>query len=73
MTDPTRRHRRYAMSAPFILINEYTIAPGKTGEFLEGFQKIADIAEAHEPELLYFAEHVSEDGGQGSLPLCPPV
>lgn len=54
------------MSAPFILINEYTIEPGKTDEFLARFRKIADTAEAHEPELLYFAEHISEDGTQGS-------
>ena len=54
------------MSTPFILINEYSIEPGKTGQFLEGFRKIADVAQAHEPELLYFAEHISEDGTQGS-------
>ena len=54
------------MSAPFILINEYTIEPGKTEAFLEAFQEIADLAQANEPELLYFAEHLSEDGTQGS-------
>ena len=54
------------MSAPFILINEYTIEPGKTDEFLARFRTIADTAEAHEPDLLYFAEHISEDGTQGS-------
>ena len=54
------------MGAPFILVNEYAIQPDKTGEFLEAFRAIVDIAEAHEPELLYFAEHLSEDGTQGS-------
>ena len=54
------------MSEPFILINEYAIKPGKTDEFLDKFRKIADTAEAHEPELLYFAEHVSADGTHGS-------
>ena len=54
------------MSTPFIVVNEYTIEPGKTDEFLAGFRKIAETAQANEPDLLYFAEHISEDGTQGS-------
>ena len=54
------------MSAPLILINEYAIEPGKTEAFLEAFREIADIAHANEPDLLYFAEHLSEDGTRGS-------
>ncbi len=54
------------MSAPFILINEYAIEPGRTDEFLQEFRAVAKIAEDREPELLYFAEHISEDGTQGS-------
>lgn len=54
------------MTGPFILISDYTIRPDETDEFLTGFKEIADIAQADEPRLLYFAEHLSEDGTQGS-------
>jgi hypothetical protein len=54
------------MTAPFILISDYSIQPGKQDEFLQGFKEIADLADAGEPRLLCFAEHLSEDGTQGS-------
>lgn len=54
------------MSGPFILISDYTIRPDDKDAFLTGFREIADIARADEPRLLYFAEHISDDGTGGS-------
>lgn len=52
------------MAEPFIFINSYTVKPGKEEEYREAFQRVADIVEAQEPKMLYFAEHVSEDGSE---------
>ncbi len=35
-------------------------------EYKERFQAVADIVEAEEPKMLYFAEHVSEDGSENT-------
>lgn len=54
------------MAEPFIFINTYTIKPGKEEEYLQRFQEVVDIVRAQEPKMLYFAEHVSEDGSEAT-------
>lgn len=54
------------MAEPFIFINTYKFKPGKEEEYRAAFQEVADIVEAQEPKMLYFAEHVSEDGSQAT-------
>lgn len=54
------------MAEPFIFINTYKFKPGKEEAYRAAFQEVADIVEAQEPKMLYFAEHVSEDGSQAT-------
>jgi quinol monooxygenase YgiN len=54
------------MADPFIFINTYAIRPGKEDEYRKRFQEVADIVEAEEPRMLYFAHHESEDGATGT-------
>jgi quinol monooxygenase YgiN len=54
------------MAEPFIFINSYKLKPGKAQEYTEAFQEVVDIVEAKEPEMLYFAHHVSEDGAEAT-------
>lgn len=54
------------MAEPFIFINTYKFKPGKEEEYRAAFEEVADIVEAQEPKMLYFAEHVSEDGSQAT-------
>jgi hypothetical protein len=54
------------MAEPFIFINTYKVKPGKEEEYRAAFQEVADIVEAQEPKMLYFAEHVTEDGSQAT-------
>lgn len=54
------------MAEPFIFINTYKFKPGKEEEYRAAFQEVADIVEAQEPKMLYFAEHASEDGSQAT-------
>lgn len=49
------------MTKPFIFVNTYTIKPGKTEEYWKKFQDVADLVEAKEPRMLYFAGHTNED------------
>lgn len=50
------------MPEPFIFISTYTLLPGKEDEYRDAFAEVARIVEEQEPRMLYFAEHVSEDG-----------
>lgn len=50
------------MPEPFIFINSYRPLPGKEDEYREAFKEVSRIVEEQEPRMLYFAEHVSEDG-----------
>jgi quinol monooxygenase YgiN len=52
------------MSKPFIFINTYAIRPGKEEEYKKAFQEVAQLVEAEEPQMLYFACHVSENGDE---------
>lgn len=52
------------MAEPFIFINSYQVKEGKEEEYKQAFQRVADIVETQEPKMLYFAEHVSEDGAE---------
>jgi len=52
------------MADPFIFISSYTIKPGRKDEYLERFRAVKDIVESEEPRMLYFGEHVSEDGSE---------
>ncbi|MEX0698847.1 MAG: antibiotic biosynthesis monooxygenase [Acidimicrobiia bacterium] len=52
------------MAEPFIFINTYRIKPGKEAEYRKGFEEVVDIVRAEEPKMLYFAEHISEDGSE---------
>lgn len=52
------------MAEPFILINSYKVKPGKGEEYQERFSRVAELVEAEEPKMLYFAAHVSEDGSE---------
>ena len=54
------------MAEPFIFINTYTIRPGKEEAYETAHQKVADLVEAKEPKMLYFALHTSEDGSQAT-------
>jgi quinol monooxygenase YgiN len=54
------------MAEPFIFINTYTIKPGKEEAYKTAHQKVADLVEAKEPKMLYFALHTSEDGSQAT-------
>lgn len=54
------------MAEPFILINTYAAKPGKEEEYRKRFQEVADLVEAEEPRMLYFAHHESEDGAEGA-------
>jgi hypothetical protein len=54
------------MAEPFIFINTYTITPDKADAYRKKHQEVADIVEAKEPEMLYFALHESEDGTQAA-------
>jgi transcription initiation factor IIF auxiliary subunit len=50
------------MAQPFLFINTYAIHRGKEQQYTKAFQEIADIVQANEPRMLYFACHASEDG-----------
>jgi len=54
------------MAEPFIFINTYGIKPGKADAYREKFGEVAEIVEAKEPRMLYFAHHESEDGSKGA-------
>ena len=54
------------MAEPFIFINTYTIKPGKEEAYEAAHQKVADLVEAKEPKMLYFALHTSEDGSEAT-------
>jgi quinol monooxygenase YgiN len=54
------------MAEPFIFINTYTIKPGKEEAYKTAHQKVADLVQAKEPKMLYFALHTSEDGSQAT-------
>ena len=54
------------MAEPFIFINTYRIKPGHEDEYLKAFGEVADIVKAEEPKMLYFAEHISEDGSEAT-------
>jgi hypothetical protein len=54
------------MAEPFIFINTYTIKPGKEEAYKTAHQKVADLVQAKEPKMLYFALHTSEDGSQAA-------
>jgi hypothetical protein len=54
------------MAELFIFINTYTIKPGKEEAYKTAHQKVADLVEAKEPKMLYFALHTSEDGSEAT-------
>jgi quinol monooxygenase YgiN len=54
------------MAEPFIFINTYTIKPGKEEAYRTAHQKVADLVQAKEPKMLYFALHTSEDGSEAT-------
>lgn len=54
------------MAEPLIFISTYKLKPGKESEYLKAFQGVADIVAAQEPKMLYFAEHISEDGSEST-------
>jgi Antibiotic biosynthesis monooxygenase len=54
------------MAEPFIFINTYTIKPGKEEAYKTAHRKVADLVQAKEPKMLYFALHTSEDGSQAT-------
>jgi hypothetical protein len=54
------------MAEPFIFINTYTIKPGKEEAYKTAHQKVADLVQAKELKMLYFALHTSEDGSEAT-------
>ena len=54
------------MAEPFIFINTYRIRPDKAEAYREKFREVAEVVEAKEPRMLYFAAHESEDGTEAS-------
>src|SRR6266508_2167988 len=54
------------MAEPFIFINTYTIKPGKEEAYKTAHQKVADLVQAKELKMLYFALYTSEDGSEAT-------
>lgn len=54
------------MAEPFIFVNSYRIKPGKQEAYLEKFREVVDIVRDREPKMLYFAQHISEDGSEAT-------
>ncbi|HEX2028923.1 MAG TPA: hypothetical protein VHF25_13085 [Nitriliruptorales bacterium] len=54
------------MGEPFIFINTYAIEPDRRDEYLERFRRTAQMVQANNPRVLYFACHLSEDGSRAS-------
>jgi hypothetical protein len=54
------------MAEPLIFTNTYTIKSGKEEAYRTAHQKVADLVEAKEPKMLYFALHTSEDGSEAT-------
>jgi hypothetical protein len=52
------------VAEPFIFINSYRVPHEKQEEYRKKFQEVSDLVKAKEPKMLYFGEHVSEDGSQ---------
>jgi alpha-L-fucosidase len=52
------------MAEPFIFINTYRIREGKQEEYKRRFKEVADLVEREEPQMLYFAGYISEDGNE---------
>ncbi len=52
------------MAEPFIFINTYAIKPGK--EYRQMAQEVVELVEAKEPQMLYFAIGLSEDGSEAT-------
>lgn len=50
------------MAEPLILVNTYSINPGREEEYANEFKEVADLVQSEEPKMLYFAYHLSEDG-----------
>lgn len=54
------------MTEPFIVISDYRIDPARTDEFLTKYEQLVEVVETEEPEMLYFAEHLTADRTEGS-------
>lgn len=54
------------MSEPFIFINTYAIRPGKAEHYRELCDQVTELVEAEEPQMLYFACGITDDGASAS-------
>lgn len=54
------------MSEPFVWISTCAIRPGKAEHYREVCDQVTALVEAQEPEMLYFANCISEDGSSVS-------
>lgn len=54
------------MAEPFIWIGNYTIKDGQKDAYLEHFAEVRDLVRDGEPDMLYFAEHLSQDGSEAT-------
>jgi quinol monooxygenase YgiN len=50
------------MPSPFIYVNSYRIKPGQEQAYRELSERLVDVVRDNEPNMLYFAAHLSEDG-----------
>jgi hypothetical protein len=64
--DPFARRKERDMAEPFIFINSYKIKPGREEEYLKRFEEVTEIVRRDEPEMLYFAEHLAQDGSEAT-------
>lgn len=49
------------MAEPFIFINTYDVEPGAIEAYKERFRRTAQVVQAEEPRMLYFACHIDEE------------
>ena len=54
------------MSNPFIFINTYKIRPGKAERYRQLCDEVTELVDAKEPDMLYFACGISDDGRDAS-------
>lgn len=54
------------MPDPFIFINTCALRPGKADQYRQLCDQVAELVDANEPEMLYFACGISDGGARAS-------
>ena len=50
------------VTEPFIFVNTYRVKDGKLEDYKRSAQRVVDLANAKEPDMVHFSFYVSEDG-----------